>query len=92
MLSLQASSLTVYKYTFIVALFVAEIMIFFRLAKRNRFPVRILLCLAGHLVLAWVYPISSYDALSSSLMFGCFFVVTVLLTKFCYGQIGRAHV
>ena len=36
MLSLQASSLTVYKYTFIVALFVAEIMIFFRLAKKEQ--------------------------------------------------------
>ena len=80
----RISSLDVYKYTFMLALFAAESMLLLRLPRKPHFCLRMAVSLLTLLLVATVYPVIENNAFTNSLMFGCFFVVSVLLAKFCY--------
>ena len=56
MLSIRLSALEVYKFAFMMALFAAETMLFIRMPKKSRFPLRILVSVACYLAAAALYP------------------------------------
>ena len=84
MLSTRLSSLEVYKFTFMAALFVADYMFFIRMPRKDRFPLRILFCFFCFLAAATLYPVSRNTVPTYTLMFGCFFFLTVLLSRLCH--------
>ena len=80
----RISSLEAYKFVFVLALFSAESLLLFRLQKRERYPLRLVLALAVFLGAAALYPSGTATAWSNSLMFGFFFILSVFLSEFCY--------
>ena len=81
---LYPSYLTLYKYTFIFALFAGESMILFRLQRHSRFALRFVLCTLGHLLFVTLLPTLGNNALFLSLMFTSFFALSALLVKVCF--------
>lgn len=79
-----STSLDLYKLAFMVALFAAETLFLFPLQKKNRYSLRMGLSLTIMLLTATLYPTGANTALTSSLMFGLFFVLSILLAKWCY--------
>ena len=84
MLFIRLSALEAYKFTFMLALFTAETMLLIRLPKKDRFPLRIIASVVLYVAAAALYPSARSTAWSNSLMFGCFFILTVFLSKCCY--------
>ena len=80
----RISSLEAYKFIFMLALFAAQGMLLFRLQKRESYPLRLLFSLVIYLAAAALYPSGAATAWSNSLMFGCFFILSVFLSLFCY--------
>ena len=80
----RLSSLEMYQFVFMLALFAAESMLLFRMQKKRRFWLRILISLLCYLITAAIYPSRSSNAWSNSLMFSCFLVLTIFLSKWCY--------
>ena len=80
----RPSFFMVYKYACMVALLVSNSMFLFRLQKKPRFVLRFALCVVGFIVLVSVFPPLQYNAVSSSIMFGCFFLFSVLMARVCY--------
>lgn len=79
-----ASSLDLYKLTFMVALFAAETLIMIRLPRKRLFPLRLAVQLVALLLVAAVYPTAVNTAVTSSVMFVVFFAISILLAKWCY--------
>ena len=77
----RPSFFMVYKYACMVALLVSNSMFLFRLQKKPRFVLRFALCVVGFIVLVSVFPPLQYNAVSSSIMFGCFFLFSVLMAR-----------
>ena len=79
-----STALDLYKLAFMVALFAAETMLLFPLPKKSRYPLRLGSSLFRMLLAAALYPTGANTALTSSIMFGLFFVLSILLAKWCY--------
>lgn len=80
-------SLTVYKVVFMAELLVAEFLFTLRLKRRSKFWLRFAaMCVVG-LLLAWLFPIVSYNAFYSSVMFLALFAATVGGLMLCYNEI-----
>lgn len=79
-------SLTVYKVVFMAELLVAEFLFTLRLKRRSKFWLRFAaMCVVG-LLLAWLFPIVSYNAFYSSVMFLALFAATVGGLMLCYNE------
>ncbi len=78
------SSVYVYKFTFMAALFTAETLLLTRLPKQRHYLIRLAVSVFVLLLTAALYPTSSNTALTSSLMFGLFFLLSIFLSKWCY--------
>lgn len=78
------TSLFVYKFQFMTALLIAEGMFLCRLPRRDRFPGRAALAVLGSFLVALLFPILSYSALYSSVMFLVFFALTIPAAKLCF--------
>lgn len=79
-------SLTVYKVVFMAELLVAEFLFTLRLKRRSKFWLRFAaMCVVG-LLLAWLFPIVSYNAFYSSVMFLALFAATVGGVMLCYNE------
>lgn len=78
------SNLDFYKYVFSIALFIAEGLFLFRLSKKARFPLRLAGALLVYFAILFCFPVLSYDAIYSSLMFTCLFLLSVLGIRFCF--------
>ena len=81
---IQLSSLELYKFTFMLALFAAESMLLLRMPRKEHFLIRILVTVACYMAIAALYPSTRSTAISNSLMFGCFFILSIPLSKWCY--------
>ena len=79
-----STALDLYKLAFMVALFCAETLLLFPLSKKSRYPLRMGISLVLMLLAAALYPTAANTALTSSVMFGLFFGLSVLLAKWCY--------
>ena len=84
MFSTRFSSLEAYKFTFMAALFAADLMFFSRMPRKEHFPLRLLFAFFCGLAAAALYPVSRNTVPTYTLMFGCFFFLTVLLFRFCH--------
>lgn len=78
------TSLFVYKLQFMAALLIAEGLFLFRLPRRDRFPLRMAAAVLGCFLAALLFPILSYDALYSSVMFLAFFALTIPAAMLCF--------
>lgn len=78
------SSLDLYKFVFMIALLCAEYMLLLRFPRRMRFWQRFLPAVAAHFLLAVFYPHKISGAISLSVMFSVFCVVSVLMAKVCF--------
>nr|MBR4279984.1 sensor histidine kinase [Clostridia bacterium] len=79
-----STSLDLYKLAFMAALFAAETMLLIRLPKKSRYPLRMIVAFCVMLLAAALYPTGENTALTSSLMFGLFFGLSIFLSKWCY--------
>ena len=79
-------SLTVYKVVFMAELLVAEFLFTLRLKRRSKFWLRFAAMCAVGLLLAWQFPIVSYNAFYSSVMFLALFAATVGGLMLCYNE------
>ena len=78
------TSLFVYKLQFMAALLIAEGLFLFRLPRRDRFPLRAAAAVSSCFLAALLFPILSYDALYSSVMFLAFFALTIPASMLCF--------
>ena len=75
--------LTVYKILFMAELLVAEYLFTLRLKRRNKFWLRFAcMCVCG-MLLAWLFPVVSYNAFYSSVMFLALFLATLVGLVLC---------
>lgn len=81
---MQVTSLSAYKLQFMAALLLAEALFLLRLPRRGRFGLRAAAAAAGCFLAALAFPILSYDALYSSVMFLAFFALTIPASKLCF--------
>ena len=65
-------------FQFVIELIVAETLFTFKLERRRLFWVRLPLCVAAVLLISWLFPIPTTNALYMSFMFFCIFLSTVL--------------
>lgn len=79
-------SLSIYKIIFMVELLVAELLFTFRLGKRSRFVLRFALVSAACIVVSVFFPVLSYDAIYSSVLFLVLFLVSMAGLMFCYNE------
>lgn len=79
-------SLTVYKVVFMAELLVAEFLFTLRLKRRSKFWLRFAAMFVVGLLLAWLFPIVSYNAFYSSVMFLALFAATVGGLMLCYNE------
>ena len=82
--------LMVYKYAFVIPLVIAESLFMFKLQKKPHFPLRFGLSLIAFLLFAAWFPLLHYNGLYISVMFGAFFLFSVLMTKVCYAANWRS--
>ena len=78
------SYLTLYKYVSMTALLISNSLFLFRLQRKPRFALRLALCALGAFVLVSLFPPVRYTAITVSIMFGCFFLFSVLMARICY--------
>ncbi len=77
-------SLSLYKIVFMAELLVAEFLFTLRLKRRRKFWLRFAaMCVVGMLI-AWLFPIVTYNAFYSSVMFLALFAATVGGLMLCY--------
>ena len=81
---MELTSLFVYKLQFMAALLIAEGMFLHRLPRRDRFPLRAAAAVLGCFLAALLFPIVSYSALYSSVMFLVFFALTIPAARLCF--------
>lgn len=79
-------SLSIYKIIFMVELLVAELLFTFRLGKRSRFVLRFAMVSAACIVVSVFFPVLSYDAIYSSVLFLVLFLVSMAGLMFCYNE------
>ena len=80
------SSLFWYKIIFIVELIVSESLFVCRLNRRENFVLRAVLCTAGLLSVAFVFPIVAFNAAWASFMFVSMFLCTLGAVKICFNE------
>lgn len=80
----ELTELFFYKFIFIAELLVAMHLYSFRRKKRNRYLLRIVLTVLGCLVLGYAYPIASFSAVYSSIMFFALFLICASSLIFVY--------
>lgn len=77
-------SLSLYKIVFMAELLVAEFLFTLRLKRRRKFWLRFAaMCVVG-MLLAWLFPVVTYNAFYSSVMFLALFAATVGGLMLCY--------
>lgn len=81
---MEFTNLFVYKFQFMAALLIAEGIFLHRLPLRSRFSLRAAAAIALCFLAALLFPILSYDALYSSVMFFFFFALTIPTAKLCF--------
>ena len=89
---MELTSLFVYKLQFMAALLIAEGMFLCRLPLRDRFLPRAAAAVLACFLAALLFPIVSYDALYSSVMFLAFFLLTIPAAKLCFDASWRGCV
>jgi len=89
---MELTSLFVYKLQFMAALLIAEGMFLCRLPLRDRFFLRAAAAVSACFMAALLFPILSYDALYSSVMFLTFFILTIPAAKLCFDASWRGCV
>lgn len=80
----QWTELFLYKFIFIIELLVAMHLCSFRRKKRKHFPLRIILSSLGCLALGYAFPIASFSAWYTSLMFFVLFFICAVSLFFVY--------
>lgn len=80
----EFTELFVYKFVFIVELFVAMHLYFFRRKKRSLYVLRVTIGAVVCLGLGFAYPVASYSAWYSSLMFFVLFFICAASFAFIY--------
>lgn len=80
----EFTELFIYKFVFIIELLIAMHLCFFRRGKRKLFPVRVAAGAVICLGIGFAYPIASYSAWYSSIMFFVLFFVCTLSFAFIY--------
>lgn len=75
-----------YKLVFAAELMIAEILAVYTLKKKRNFALRASLCVAGIFMFAFLYPLLSYSAWYSTLMFFIFLVITVIGLVICFNE------
>lgn len=80
----ELTELFLYKFIFITELLVAMHLYSFRRKKRNHFPLRAILSGAACFVLGYLYPVASFSAGYSSIMFFALFVICAASLYFVY--------
>lgn len=81
---MQITSLFAYKLQFMAALLLAEGLFLLRLPRRDRFLPRTAAAVLSCLLAALAFPIFSYNALYSSVMFLAFFALTIPAARLCF--------
>lgn len=79
-------SLIIYKNIFMIELLLAEFMFTFHLKKRNHFVLRIIFSSVICLLIAFIFPLISYNAFYSSMMFLVLMSITIIGLMFCYNE------
>ena len=81
------SALFWYKLIFMGELFISEFIFSYRLKKKNKYPLRLILTVCLCLAVSFAVPVIGYNALFSSLLFfALFFFSTILLKFVCYDE------
>lgn len=80
----KLTELFLYKFIFIAELLVAMHLYSFRRKKRNRYILRIILTVIACFALGYAYPIASFSAVYSSIMFFALFVICAASLIFVY--------
>lgn len=80
----ELTELFLYKFIFIAELLVAMHLYSFRRKKRSRYVLRIILTIFVCFILGYAYPIASFSAVYSSIMFFALFVICASSLIFVY--------
>ena len=80
----QWTELFLYKVVFIAELLVAMHLYSFRRKKRNRYPLRIAISVIACMLLGYAYPVASFSAWYSSVMFLVLFFICAATLFFVY--------
>lgn len=81
-----SSTLFWYKLVFTAELVIAESLATYSLKKKPKFALRVVACLLGIFVIAFLFPIIFYNAVYSSFMFIALFCFTIFGLKICYDE------
>ena len=80
------TALDAYKMLFMLELLASEFLYTFRLKKRRRFVPRFCAACAVCFVLTFFYPVLRFDAIFTSVMFLCLFLLTIFALWLCYDE------
>lgn len=82
----EFTSLGVYKLLFTLELLVSELIYTFRLKRRNKFILRLIVGITVCFALTFFFPVPMYNAMYSSLMFLFLFGVSLIMLYMCYDE------
>ena len=80
------SSLFIYKFEFIIQLYVLELIFGVMLVRRKKFLLRAAVCLVGLLSLTFLLPIVVYESWYLTVLFVVMFIISVLAIKALYAE------
>ena len=83
---LQESQLYGYKILFLFELLAAEGIFSYKLRRRKKFPVRLLVCVAVCIAFSVFYPLEQYTVMYNSGIFFAIFLVTLIGFKVCFDE------
>lgn len=80
----ELTQLALYKPIFMTELLLAQGVFIFKMPKRKKFVLRLILGYIVCYIIALLFPVAYYNAVYSTFMFFVFFIVTVAVYAFCY--------
>lgn len=83
---LQMSGLFYYRLVFLAEILISEFLFFFKLKRKNKFVLKLIISLALIFVLAFFYPLPFYNFWYTSLMFIAYFCFTFIACLFLFDE------
>ena len=83
---LQMSGLFYYRLVFLAEILISEFLFFFKLKRKNKFVLKLIISLALIFVLAFFYPLPFYNFWYTSLMFIAYFCFTFIACIFLFDE------
>ena len=83
---LQMSGLFYYRLVFLAEILISEFLFFFKLKRKNKFVLKLIISLVLIFVLAFFYPLPFYNFWYTSLMFIAYFCFTFIACLFLFDE------